>query len=123
MRHGAEAAAHKYLKAALGLTVDFFNLGKVADVMHHHQTTGFGFATGEGWLELAAEVLDIVMAEQELGKGVSVRRCVEGLSLADTGQVAAGDVADGVAAGFASRYADGGQTPHQVRRVLDVHEV
>ena len=75
----SEAAAHKNLKSSLGLAVHFLYLGKVAHVMHHDQATCFGFATGEGRLELLAEVLHIVMAEQELGVGFGVGRGVKRL--------------------------------------------
>ena len=106
--NGPEAAADIDLEAPLLLAVDLAHLGEITEVMHHDETAGLAFATGERRFELAPEVLHVVVAEQELGKGLRVRRGIENFGLADAGQVAAGYVADRVAAGLACGDADGG---------------
>ena len=91
--------------------------------MHHHQTAGFLLAAGEGDFEFAAKVLHVVVAQQKPGQGVGIGGGVEGFGAADAGQLAAGDVAHGVAAGFAGGDADGSQSAHQVRCVFDMDVV
>ena len=121
--HSAQAATHEYFEAPLALAVHLTNLGQITEIVHHHQAAGFAFTAGKGRLELTAKILHIVVAEQELGIGVGIRRCVEDLCAADTGQVAAGYVADRVATCFARGDADGGQTTHHVRRIFDMHKM
>jgi hypothetical protein len=88
-----------------------------------HQTAGLLLAAGEGQLHLAAEILRIVVTEQEEGDGVGVRRHIEGFRAADARVRTSRDVAHRVAARFASRNVHRRQATHQVRRVFDVHEM
>ena len=48
---------------------------------------------------------------------------IERFGVADAGERACGDIADGVAASFARRDADRAEPPHDGRRVVDVDEV
>ena len=80
-------------------------------------------AAREGGLELAAEVLNVVVTEQELEQCVRVGGDVEGLGVTDPSQGAGGDVAHRVAAGLTGGDAHGGQPAHQIGGVLDVDEV
>ena len=123
LRHGAEPAAHDELEAALRLAVDDARARDGAEVVEVRHAAGVVLAARERDLELAAEVLRVVVAEQEERQRVRVGRDVERLRVADAGVRALRDVADGVAAGLARRDADGGQAAVHVGRVLDVHEV
>ena len=91
--------------------------------MHVRQAAGVVGAARERDLELAAEVLRVLVAEQEVGESARVGRDVEGLVGADAGERAGRDVAHGVAARLARGDADGGEATHQRRRVFDVDEV
>ena len=81
------------------------------------------FATGECDLELSSKALGVRMTEHEFRRCLGVGNHIEDFGSADTGQRAGRDVANGVAAGFARRDADGGKAPHQRRRVVDVDKV
>ncbi len=120
---GAEPAPDVIAEAPLRLPVHHAGLGDAAHVVEVGQPAGLTVAAGEGHLELAPEVLGVVVPQQEVGDRVRVGRDVEGLGLAHAGQGAGGDVADGVAAGLAGGDPHRGQAAHEVRRVLDVDEV
>ena len=64
MGHGAEPAADDDLEAALPV----LDPRHVAGVVELDQPAGFVLAPGECRLELAAEVLGVRMAQQELGR-------------------------------------------------------
>jgi hypothetical protein len=117
--HRAETAAHHHLEAASTV----LHARDEAGVVELHQSAGLLLAARERGLELAPEVLDVRVAEQELHQRPGVGRHVEGLGPADARHGAAGHVSDRIAAGLPGRDADGGQAPHQVRRVLDVDVV
>ena len=119
LRHGAEAAADVELEAAFAVLND----ADRADVVDPDQAAGFVAAAGERDLELAAEVLRVGVAEQEIRRRLGVGRDVERLRAADAGDRASRDVADRVAAGLAGGDADGGQAAHDGGRVFDVDEV
>src|SRR5215467_3734315 len=87
------------------------------------QGTGFFGAPGKGDLELAAEVLGIRMAQQEVRKRLGVRRDVEGFGAADPGDRAARYVPYGIAASFPGRDPDGGVAAHEGGDVCDVDKV
>ena len=80
-------------------------------------------APGEGDLELARQALVERVAQEMCGDRLGIGGHVEDLALADAGQVAGGDVADGVAAGLAGRDADFRQPPHDRAAVLDTRVV
>ena len=121
MRDGAEPASDKDGEAALLLAIDFARLRQQAQVVHHDQTAGVSRASREGHFEFAPEILDIIVAEQELSHGIGVGADIKDFVVADAGQGASGDIAHGIAAGFLGGDADGCQAPHQVRSVVDVH--
>jgi hypothetical protein len=77
----------------------------------------------ENNFELAPEILRIGMSEQEERSGMGVGNNVERLVATHTRDRTCGDVADRVAARFTRRDPDRSKTPHQIRRVVDVHEV
>ena len=68
MRHRAEPAADVELEAALRLAVLIAGDRDAADVVEVGQAAGVVAAAGERDLELAAEVLRVVVAEQEVGR-------------------------------------------------------
>ncbi len=122
MGHGTQTATHEDLETPLDLSVDLTRLGQVSKVVQLDQTTGFVFTAGEGDLDLAPEVLNIVVTQQEPGQGVGVGRDVEGLGAADAREGTGGDVAYRVAARLTRGDTDGGQAAHEIGRVVDVDE-
>src|SRR6185436_20466242 len=98
-RDGAQAAADVELEAAPAV----LHLGDRADVVHHGQAAGVLGAAGERDLELAAEALGVLVAQQELRARLRVGRDVERLRAADARERAAGHVPDRVAARLARR--------------------
>ena len=80
-------------------------------------------AAGQRDFELPREALVKGIAQQVLRDRLSVRSHVKDLSLADTGEMAGGHVADCVAARFSGREAHGRQAPHDRAHVLECHEV
>src|SRR5262249_7125212 len=97
LRHGADPPAHGPLEAARRLAVDDARARDGAEVVEVRDAAGVVLATREGDLELAAEVLRVVVAEQEERQRVRVRRDVERLGVADARVRALRDVADRVA--------------------------
>ena len=77
--HRAEPAAD--IEGEAAVAVDDLRDGP--QVVHLRQAAGLAFAAGEGGLELAAEVLGVLVAEQELRAGLGVGGDVEGLAAAD----------------------------------------
>ncbi len=74
-------------------------------------------------MNFARQALGDRVAEEEVGHGLGPRGDVEDLERARAGEVAAGHVADGVAAGLAAREADGPEQPEHVRDVAELDEV
>ena len=123
MRHGAQPAADKNGEAAHGLAIDLARLRQQAQVVHLDQAASVTGAAGEGHLELAAEVLHIVVVEQKLRHGVGIGADIKDFIVANAGQRASGDIAHRVATGFLRGDADSRQPPHQIGRVVDMHVV
>ena len=96
--------------------------GDHADVVEHG-LAAVRHAAREVDLELAGQALGVrvveEVAERRLGPGADV----EDLEGAGPGQVAARDVAHGVAARLPGRQPDLGQVPQQLRHPLELHEV
>src|SRR3990172_11903179 len=86
VRHRAQSTPHVELEPATRFTVLGSGASDVAQVMKRSETAGLILATGEGDLELPAELLSIGMAEQEVAARLGVRRDVEGLVAAYAGQ-------------------------------------
>src|SRR5690606_12803736 len=116
-------AADDHREAALDPVARVARLGDAADIVEPREPARFVGAARERHLELATEVLRLRMAEQEVRHGAGVRRDVEHLVVAHAGDVARGDVAHRVPAGFASRDAHLGEAPHQRGRVLEMDVV
>ena len=93
------------------------------DVVHSAQAARVIRASRERNLELPAEVLRVGMPQHEVRHRLGVRSHVKDLVLADARVRAAGDVAHHVAAGLAGGDSDFRQATHQVRRVVDIHEM
>ena len=121
--HRAQPAPDVGDEPAAQLPVDGAGGRHQAQVVHRYQPARVLAAARERHLELAAEVLRVGMAQQEAHAGVRVRRDVERLVTADPGERARRHVPHRVAAGLARGDADGRQAPHEVGRVVDVHEV
>ena len=120
VRHRPEPASDIHLEAALLDAVHLAGHRDRAEVVHDDESAGVLSAAGERDLELAPEVLDIGVAEQEAHRRLGMRRDIEGLVAADPGDRAGGHVADGVAARFAGRDTGRGEPPHQRRGIVDV---
>ncbi len=84
--------------------------GDDADVVEHG-LAAVGVAAGEVELELAGQALGQRMAQEVLERGLGPGADVEDLVGAGAGEVAALDVADGVAAGLPGGQADRGRGP------------
>ena len=87
---------------------------------------------GDGGVGLAAGEVDLELAGQELGDGVAhpvadegagVGRGIEDFVLGDAGPGVGGDVAHGVAAGFARGESDGTQDAEHVGHLVERDEV
>ena len=120
---GAQAAGHEDPEAGLdaalgGGPVD----GDDADVVEHG-LAAVGDAAREVDLELAGQALGVAVAQEVLEGGLGPRADVEHLEGAGAGQVAADDVADGVAARLPARHPHAGQVAHERRHPLEVDEV
>ena len=123
LRHRAESSADHELESSLRFAAHETRASDRSEVVEIGQSARVLFAARERHLELPAEVLGVVVAEEEEREGVGVRRHVEPLVLAYAGVGASGDVANRIAARFARGDADGSEPPVHVRRVFDVHEV
>ena len=123
MRYGAEAATDVELEAAFFHAVDGLNHADAAHVVHIGQAAGLVFAAGEGDLEFAAEVLTVGVPKQETHNGLRIRRDIEGLRAADSGEGAGGDIAHRITAGLAGGDADCRETSHKVGRVFNMDKV
>ena len=93
-----------------------------ADVVEH-RLAAVGRAAGEVDLELAGQALRVRVAQQPVGGRLGPRRDVELLLRARAGEVAAHDVADGVAARLARGQADRRQQAQDLGRLLELDEV
>ena len=123
VRDRPQTAADVHGEAALELAIDLFDARQQAEVVDVDQPAGVLLAAGESRLEFASEILRIGVTEQEIRHRFGVGRDVEGFVVANARQRAAGDIADGVAAGFLRGDADRRQTAHQVGRVFDMDVV
>ena len=123
MRNRTEAAADVELEASLFDAIDGSDHADAAHVVHVGQAAGLVLAAGKGDLELAAEVLAVGVAQQEVHKRLSIGGYVEGLAAADAGERAGCDIADGIATGFTGGDAHRGKPAHEVGGILDVDEV
>ena len=83
-----------------------------AQVVHIGEAAGILRAAAERGFEFPAEALAVRVAQQELRKRPRVRGDVENFILADAGKWAGGDIAHGVAAGFARGDSRRGQPAH-----------
>ncbi len=88
-----------------------------------HRLAAVGGAAREVDLELAGEALRDGVAEEQVLGGLRPRADVEHLVGARAGEVAARDVAHGVAAGLAAGEADRGEEPQHLGGLLELHEV
>ena len=117
MGSGAEATGQEHLETGLhGAVGPGTRECDHADVVEH-RLAAVGRAAGEVDLELAGEALGDRVAQEEVGDGLRPRRDVEHLERAGTGEVAAGHVANGVAARLAAGEAD---RPEEAEHLGDV---
>src|SRR5690606_30716565 len=123
LRHRAEPASDEDLEAAFLSPIHVAHRGDRADVVDRGERAGLLLAAGEGDLEFASEALRVGMPQEVARHRSRIRRDIEYLRSADTGNRAAGDVADRVAARLLRRHADVREPPEDIRRVEDVHEV
>ena len=123
VRDGAQAAADVEGEASAQQAVLHPCLGNEAHVVHVGQAAALVGAARKRNLDLAAEVLSILVVQQEIRQGVGIRRHVEALVAADTRQGARRHVAHHIAARLLCGDADGRQAPHQVRRIVDMDEM
>ena len=93
-----------------------------ADVVEH-RLAAVGGAAREVDLELAGQALRDRVAQEQVLRGLGPRADVEHLVGARAGEVAAGDVADGVAARFAAREPDRREQPEHLGGLLELDEV
>ncbi len=111
---GAETSGDEHAEPGFGVT-GFVRArrGDHADVVEH-RLTAVGLATGEVDLELAGETLTERVAHEVTERGLGPRADVEHLVRARAGEMAALDVADGVAARFPRREPDRRQVTHHL---------
>jgi hypothetical protein len=93
-------------------TPPFANAGDAADVVEAGEAARVS-AARKGDLELATEVLRVVVPHQEVGRGVRVGRRRRTLVVADARVLTGGDVAHRVAARLLGRDAGRREPPHQ----------
>ena len=123
VRVGAEAAGDEHAEAGLaGAVVERAGGGDHADVVEH-RLAAVGLAAGEVDLELAGQALGERVVEEVLEGGLGPRADVEVLVGAGAGEVAAHDVADGVAARLPGGEADRGHVAQDGGDLLEVDEV
>ena len=123
VRVGAEAAGDVDAEAALDLAVrQRARHGDHADVVEH-RLAAVGRAAGEVDLELARQALAERVAHEVLERRLRPLRDVEHLLRAGAGEVAALDVAHGVAARLAAGEPDRCEVLHHVGDVVQLHEV
>jgi hypothetical protein len=120
---GAEAAGDEDPEATLDTAVlEGPGGADHADVVEH-RLAAVGGTPGEVDLELAGQALRQRIAHEVPVGRLGPRRDVEHLVRAGTRQVAALDVADGVAARLTRREPHGAEQPHQLGHALEAHEV
>ena len=123
VRVGAEAAGDEDPEAGLdAAVVAGAGGGDHADVVEHG-LAAVGVAAGEVDLELAGQALGQRVVQEVLERGLGPGGDVEHLVGAGAGEVAALDVADGVAAGLPRGQADGGEVPQDGGYPLQLDEV
>ena len=123
VRVGAEAAGDEHPEAGLdGAVLVLVGDRDDADVVEHG-LAAVGGAAGEVDLELPGQALHQRVAQEVLVGGLGPGGDVEHLVGAGAGEVAALDVAVGVAAGLAARHADDGEVAHDVGDLLQLDEV
>ena len=120
MRYGTQPSTDIEFKSPFLHAVYRLQGSHRTHVVHVGQAAGLVPASGEGDLELPAEVLRVRMSHQKRGTGQRIGRRVEGLGPAHTGHRACGDISHRIAAGLARGDSHGGQSIHEVRRVVDV---
>ena len=120
---GAEAAGDEDPEALLdGAVLEGAAGGDDADVVEHG-LAAVGLAAREVDLELAGQALGERVVEEVVERGLGPRADVEGLVGAGAGEVAAHDVADGVAAGLAGGEPDRRHVADDGGDLLELHEV
>ena len=118
-RHGAEPSTDDDAEAALAIT----DMGDRTEIVKGDEPTGIVFTARERDLELASEVLNVGVPQEELRDRIGIRCDVERLRLADTGVLTGRHVAHAVAAGLTGGDPDAGEPSHHVGRLFDVNEV
>ena len=120
---GAQATGHEDPEAGLHAAVGTGPVdGDDADVVEHG-LAAVGDAAREVDLELAGQALGVRVAEEVAEGGLGPGADVEHLERAGAGQVAADDVADGVAARLPGGEPDRVELAHHVGDPLEVDEV
>jgi hypothetical protein len=119
----AEAAGDVHAEAGLeGAVLAGAGCSDDADVVEHG-LAAVGAAAGEVDLELPRHALRDRVAQEVAEGGLGPRRDVEDLERAGAGEVAALDVADGVAAGLTGGEPHRGQVAHDLGDLLELHVV
>jgi hypothetical protein len=123
VRVGAQAARHEHPEAGLDGAVGTRAVHRDdADVVEH-RLAAVGGAAREVDLELARHALRDRVAQEEVLGRLGPRADVEHLVRAGAGEVAAGDVAHGVAARFPAGEPDRREQAERLGGVLQLHEV
>ena len=123
MRVGAETAGHEHAEPGLDGAVGERAVHRDDAGVVEHRLAAVGGAAGEVDLELAGQPLGDRVAEEEVLDRLGPRADVEHLVGARAGEVAAGHVADGVAARLPAGEADRRQESQHLGRLLELHEV
>src|SRR5262245_31641279 len=97
--------------------------GNEPQVVHSGQTTGMVRTARKGRFKFASKVLGVLVAQQEVGQGMRVRRDVKLLIVAHASQRASGDVADHIATGLSRGNPDRRQAAHEVWGIVNMDEV
>src|SRR5438132_8618593 len=122
MRYRSQATADIKPKASVWLSVHQACAGDKTHVVHVGQATGMLGTARKGNLKFAAEVLRVLMAQEEVGQGPGRGGHVKNLVVADASQRARRDVAYHVAKGLTRGDDNGRQAPHNIRGIVDMHE-
>ena len=123
VRIGAQPAGKEHAEAGLERAVGAGPHHSDDPDVVEHGLAAVGGAAGEVDLELAGEALGVGVAEQVAEGGLGPRADVEHLERAGAREMAALDVAHGVAARFARCQADRRQVLEHFRNALELHEV
>ena len=122
MRRTAKPTTEIDSKPALNLAIQFTGSGPEANVVNAQRGMIFG-AAFEGNLELAPQVLVVLVSHQVMEQRFGIRPDVKGFAGRSSGAVTRRDIAHGIAASLTRGNSSFGQKTQERRRFFEFHVI